>query len=563
MKSSPINLSSASSTSTTLHPKLQESDVIYSSQEDCMVQDNDLTTDNDGTPKSKRQSCFANIGTSAIELKKMYFKDDDSNEDNDKSVLNEVKTRPVVEKSPEGRFHRFDEELGIGAQKKVYLGYDYDNGREVAWNAIDVSFVEESTILKIRDEIEMLKKLRHPNIISFVFCFYNELKKEIVIITELFSGGSLKHYLKAYKKPRLRVIKLWCQDILTGLEYLHKLPSPIIHRDIKCDNILVNKNTGKVKIGDLGSSCTLKKCGYCKSFNGTAEFCSPEVYIGKYGVKADIYSFGMCLLEMVTNERPYAECEGNVLLICEKATKQVLPLCISKIKNIRLYNFIVNCLKPEQERPYASDLLRSDFLTDLNGEENDYPALEYPIEEVSSTSASNGSKNSRCECANNHNSKLNIIATSAYDGYVNIYKDINLKLMRSVYVGEEFYVDMVIVVSSPLPGFIIYNSERKIVRVFGLNTFKHIKEVHIEGGIVCYKIVKDFSFCEHMVVGNEKGEVVMVKLPFIEEVWRKTVFECNEIVEWIDVYEDSKMAVAAGQHGKIVVMGDKEIGWNE
>ena len=414
MKSSQINLSSSSTTTTTPYPKLQESDAIYSSQEDCMAQDiessgkdNDLTTDNDGTPKGKHHSCFANTRTSAIELKKMYFKDEDSNEENDKSILNEVKTRPVVEKSPEGRFHRFDEELGIGAQKKVYLGYDYDNGREVAWNAIDVSFVEESTILKIRDEIEILKKLRHPNIISFVFCFYNEIKKEIVIITELFSGGSLKHYLKAYKKPRLRVIKLWCQDILTGLEYLHKLPSPIIHRDIKCDNILVNKNTGKVKIGDLGSSCTLKKCGYCKSFNGTAEFCSPEVYIGKYGVKADIYSFGMCLLEMVTNERPYAECEGNVLLICEKATKQILPLCISKIKNSRLYNFIVNCLKPEQERPYATDLLRSDFLTDLNGEENDYPALEYPLEEVSSASTSNVSKNSKCECVSNCNSKVN------------------------------------------------------------------------------------------------------------------------------------------------------------
>ena len=419
MKSSHVNLSSTSSTTTTtLYPKLQESDAIYSSQEDCMGhdiessgKDNDLTTDNDGTPKGKRHSYFANTGTSAIELKKMYFKDDDdddSNEDNGKTMLNEVKTRPVVEKSPEGRFHRFDEELGIGAQKKVYLGYDYDNGREVAWNAIDVSFVEESTILKIRDEIEILKKLRHPNIISFVFCFYNEIKKEIVIITELFSGGSLKHYLKAYKKPRLRVIKLWCQDILTGLEYLHKLPSPIIHRDIKCDNILVNKNTGKVKIGDLGSSCTLKKCGYCKSFNGTAEFCSPEVYIGKYGVKADIYSFGMCLLEMVTNERPYAECEGNVLLICEKATKQILPLCISKIKNIRLYNFIVNCLKPEQERPYATELLMSDFLTDLNGEENDYPALEYPLEEVNNNNNNSNSVSTAISNVNNcSNSKLN------------------------------------------------------------------------------------------------------------------------------------------------------------
>ena len=135
--------------------------------------------------------------------------------------------------------------------------------------------------------------------------------------------------------------------------------------------------------------------------------------------------------------------------------------------------------------------------------------------------------------------------------------------MRSVYVDKEFYIDMVIVVSTPLPGFIIYNIERKIVRVFGLNTFKHIKEISIEGGIVCYKIIKDLSFCEQLIFGNEKGEIVMVKLPFMEEICKRTVFEQNEIVRWIDICKDSKMIFAIGDNGKIGVMGDKEIGLSE
>ena len=55
----------------------------------------------------------------------------------------------------------------------------------------------------------------------------------------------------------------------------------------------------------------------------------------------------------------------------------------------------------------------------------------------------------------------------------------------------------------------------------------------------------------------------MVKLPFIEEVCKKAVFEQNAIVRWIDICEDSKMVFVVGDNGKIVVMGDKEIGWNE
>ena len=286
--------------------------------------------------------------------------------------------RKVVEQSPKGRFQRFEEELGAGSQKKVFLAYDTETGREVAWNSVLMDIKDENSIKKIKSEIEILKPLKHPNIISFIYCFFNDSKSEIVFITELFSGGSLSHFLMEFKYPRLRVVKLWCQEILKGLQYLHESKPPIIHRDIKCENIFVNRNTGEVKIGDLGLSIILKEDEYARQFCGTIEYCPPEVYDGKYGVKADIYSFGMSMIEMITGEKPYSECKGQIIAVCDKVKNKILPICSKKIKGERVIEFINKCLRPENERPSARELLQDPFLNDLDSEENNSPAIIKP-----------------------------------------------------------------------------------------------------------------------------------------------------------------------------------------
>ena len=286
--------------------------------------------------------------------------------------------RKVVEESPKGRFQRFEEELGSGSQKKVYLAYDTDTGREVAWNSVIINITDDDSIQKIKSEIEILKPLKHPNIISFIYCFFNDGKNEIVFITELFSGGSLSKYLLKFKYPRLRLVKLWCQEILKGLKYLHEYKPPIIHRDIKCENIFINKNTGEVKIGDLGLSIILKDTEYAEQFCGTIEYCSPEVYQKKYGVKSDIYSFGMSIIEMITGEKPYSECKGQILVVCNKVKNKILPECLKKIKNEKVLEFIKKCLKPEEERPSADELLQDEFINDLDSEYNNYPGINIP-----------------------------------------------------------------------------------------------------------------------------------------------------------------------------------------
>ena len=93
-------------------------------------------------------------------------------------------------------------------------------------------------------------------------------------------------------------------------------------KSFKCENIFINSQDGTIKIGDLGFSCLMNE-KYAKSFLGTPEFMSPEVYKGKYGLKADIYSLGMCVLEIITLEKPYKECE-NIYNIFENVRKYYL-----------------------------------------------------------------------------------------------------------------------------------------------------------------------------------------------------------------------------------------------
>lgn len=90
---------------------------------------------------------------------------------------------------------------------------------------------------------------------------------------------------------------------------------------------------------------------------GTPEFMAPEMYDEIYGPSVDIYSFGMCVLEMVTNETPYRECM-NPAQIYRKVSKGVKPSSLNLIANEEVKNFIIECLKPKDERPTASELLK-------------------------------------------------------------------------------------------------------------------------------------------------------------------------------------------------------------
>lgn len=77
---------------------------------------------------------------------------------------------------------------------------------------------------------------------------------------------------------KIKVLRSWCRQILKGLQFLHTRTPPIIHRDLKCDNIFITGPTGSVKIGDLGLA-TLKRASFAKSVIGKFQFCSSRSHL--------------------------------------------------------------------------------------------------------------------------------------------------------------------------------------------------------------------------------------------------------------------------------------------
>ncbi|KAK5638044.1 hypothetical protein RI129_012339 [Pyrocoelia pectoralis] len=264
--------------------------------------------------------------------------------------------------SPCGRFFKYEEEIGRGSFKTVYRGLDTQTGVAVAWCELQEKKLNKTERLRFREEAEMLKKLQHPNIVRFYNYWESTLnkKKNIVLVTELMLSGTLKTYLRRFKKINPKVLKSWCRQILKGLAFLHSRSPPIIHRDLKCDNIFITGTTGSVKIGDLGLA-TLKNRSFAKSVIGTPEFMAPEMYEEHYDEGVDVYAFGMCMLEMATNEYPYSECTGPAQ-IYKKVISGVKPASFDKVEASGVKDVIENCIKPRREdRPSVKDLLTHSF----------------------------------------------------------------------------------------------------------------------------------------------------------------------------------------------------------
>ncbi|XP_010550704.1 PREDICTED: probable serine/threonine-protein kinase WNK3 [Tarenaya hassleriana] len=268
-----------------------------------------------------------------------------------------------VEIDPTGRYGRYKEVLGRGSFKKVYRAFDEMEGIEVAWNQVKVDDVLSSSedLERLYSEVHLLKTLNHKSIIKFYASWIDSGHKTINIITEVFTSGTLRQYRKKHKRVDLRALKKWSRQILEGLVYLHSHDPPVIHRDLKCDNIFINGNQGEVKIGDLGLAAILRQARSAHSVIGTPEFMAPELYEEDYNELVDIYAFGMCLLELVTLEYPYLEC-SNAAQIYKKVTSGIKPASLANVKDIRVRTFIEKCIAKVSDRLSAEQLLDDPFL---------------------------------------------------------------------------------------------------------------------------------------------------------------------------------------------------------
>ena len=261
---------------------------------------------------------------------------------------------------------RRGELLGEGAYAKVYQCINIETGELMAVKHFSLSedlqkIEKEFTSLK--REVALLRRLDHPNVVKYYQTDLSQDMNSVDVLMEYVPGGSIKKVIQRYKRLEEPVVRCYTRQLLGGLKYLHT--NGVIHRDLKCANILLTHN-GVVKISDFGSSKQYMSNYYdlTKSLKGSPYWMAPEVVTRQgHSFEADIWSVGCCAIEMVSGNPPWSnfsrEAKAVLKLIAQPDNLPGVPECSEHLES-----FITCCLQREPKmRPTVRQLLSHPFIT--------------------------------------------------------------------------------------------------------------------------------------------------------------------------------------------------------
>ncbi|CAI0475615.1 unnamed protein product [Linum tenue] len=203
--------------------------------------------------------------------------------------------------------------------------------RLASWRGIQVAvkmlgeevLSDEDKVRAFRDELDLLQKLRHPNVVQFLGAVTQS--SPMMIVTEYLPKGDLREYLK--RKGPLKPAKAvrFALDIARGMNYLHETrPEPIIHRDLEPSNIL-RDDSGHLKVADFGVSklLTVKEKKPLTCQDTSCRYMAPEVFRNEeYGTKVDVFSFALILQEMIEGYPPFSNKEDPDVLKAYAGTER-------------------------------------------------------------------------------------------------------------------------------------------------------------------------------------------------------------------------------------------------
>jgi serine/threonine protein kinase len=240
--------------------------------------------------------------------------------------------------------------LGKGAFATVYKLATKNDGQVYAAKELDKRRFSKDNIfdMKFDNEIQIMKDLRHPNIVQYED--YYDHGDWVYIIMEIVPGGELSTYMHQQGPMPEAMVQSMTRQILHALAYLHA--RGITHRDIKPDNILISQmDPLHVKLSDFGlSKCITDQETFLKTFCGTLLYCAPEIYPGyanydkgeqkkrrrlgdpppkRYSERVDMWSFGAVLFHVLCNQAPI-----NVLVRHKDDDKALLMLSNIMTKDI-------------------------------------------------------------------------------------------------------------------------------------------------------------------------------------------------------------------------------------
>jgi tRNA A-37 threonylcarbamoyl transferase component Bud32 len=257
-----------------------------------------------------------------------------------------------------------DERIAKGTEADVHRG---------RWRGTNVALKvdsEANTDTRFRNEVEILMRLRHPNLVLMMGV---NLKRRIIVL-EYCSGGNLfnllhrKGLIDLSWRQRLKIL----MDVARGMNYLHTLPEKVIHRDLKSLNVLLHEeivdeyDTPTAKVSDFGLS-TIRRDYQTDndglSTVGTYQWMAPEILSRTtQDERVDIYSYGILLYEIITRTVPY----GETLLTTSLFIQQVIDGFRPNVDLVdrscphSLVDLMRRCWSQNrEERPYFAEILQS------------------------------------------------------------------------------------------------------------------------------------------------------------------------------------------------------------
>ena len=272
-----------------------------------------------------------------------------SDDESSISISNKLFINDISEYLPSKKY-KILSKLGSGSFGKVFLAQNKFTKEKVAMKEIKKANKDLLSDGEIKDEIDILKSLDHPDIVRIIESF--NTKDSYVLVTEYCEGGELYDQVRnQLSETQIAVI---FKQLLSGLAYLHS--HNIVHRDLKLENILIqeiekSKTTGEdlfnIKIIDFGTARIFNNSKKPQSIVGSSYYIAPEVLNQKYGKECDLWSVGVILYMFIVGHAPFDGCDdeeitGNITKGVyrkddkrwKKASKEVKDL----IQKLLIYN---------------------------------------------------------------------------------------------------------------------------------------------------------------------------------------------------------------------------------
>ena len=278
--------------------------------------------------------------------------------------------RPTVKQLETGTLlnNRYEivRRIGGGGMGAVYLAKDRNLGdapravKEMVESHID-EVQHEKAIGDFKRESLLLTSLEHPSIPTIYDYFYDRTAGRFYLVMKYISGGDLASRLRSAPGNRIdeKTVADWGMQVADVLEYLHSRPKPIIYRDLKPANLMIDGNTGRVMLIDFGIARWVAKQEKGVTAVGTMGYAPPELFGGRVEPRSDVYGLGATLFHLLTGSDP----QDNPLLIFD-FTKNPRPRQIAPSISSEMERILMRAVEYKPEDRFSSSGELRDALAD-------------------------------------------------------------------------------------------------------------------------------------------------------------------------------------------------------